>query len=157
MVMLKKTLELKIPPAVVFVLCVALIWLIKELLPDYSAYVPGQKWVAYGCFIIGAIVGSVSVAQFVYKSTTVNPHRPENASSLVRGGIYAISRNPMYLGLLLCLLALVLFWRNLLSLLIIPVFILYMNEYQIKPEEEMMEQKFGKKFTDYKKEVRRWL
>lgn len=151
------TLQLKIPPAVVFVICVVFMWLIKGFLPDYSMYVTGQKWVAYGCFTIGVIVGLVGVAQFAQKSTTVNPHRPENTSSLVMGGIYAISRNPMYLALLICLLAIALYWGNIFSLLIIPVFILYMNEYQIKPEEEMMEQKFGQKYLDYKKEVRRWL
>jgi hypothetical protein len=47
--------------------------------------------------------------------------------------------------------------QNLFTALIIPCFIWYMNEFQIKPEEEVMEQKFWDEFLDYKKKVRRWV
>jgi protein-S-isoprenylcysteine O-methyltransferase Ste14 len=63
----------------------------------------------------------------------------------------------MYLGLLICLFAIAVYLGYTLNLLILPVFVTYMNEFQIKPEEDVMEQKFGDEFSEYKKEVRRWI
>jgi protein-S-isoprenylcysteine O-methyltransferase Ste14 len=76
---------------------------------------------------------------------------------LVTGGIYRLSRNPMYVGLVLFLMA----WAIQLSMLwpyIGPVFfIIYINRFQIAPEERVMENKFGVEYSAYKNKVRRWL
>jgi protein-S-isoprenylcysteine O-methyltransferase Ste14 len=127
-------------------------------------YAPGdtfsfavQNWAAFGCFALGVMIGLMGVAEFIRKRTTVNPHKPDNTNNLVRSGVYTISRNPMYLGLLICLFAIAVYLGYTLNLLILPVFVTYMNEFQIKPEEDVMEQKFGVEFSEYKKQVRRWI
>jgi protein-S-isoprenylcysteine O-methyltransferase Ste14 len=89
--------------------------------------------------------------------TTINPMSPNKTSALVTGGIYRLSRNPMYVGLFLFLMA----WAIQLSMLwpfIGPVlFVIYINRFQITPEERVMESKFGDEYSVYKNKVRRWL
>lgn len=73
------------------------------------------------------------------------------------GGIYKVSRNPMYVGLFFLLLAYATMLQNIANLTVLPLFIWYMNRFQIIPEEEVMEEKFGDAYLEYKSEVRRWL
>ena len=89
--------------------------------------------------------------------TTVNPLRPERASTLVTTGVYRITRNPMYVGLMLALLAWSVFLASPLSLVGPVVFIAYINRFQIRPEEAVLTAKFGPVYEQYKSTVRRWL
>jgi protein-S-isoprenylcysteine O-methyltransferase Ste14 len=63
----------------------------------------------------------------------------------------------MYLGLSIALFGAAFKWGSIFGFLVIPLFIWYMNRFQIQPEEEMMGEKFGEEFTFYKREVRRWV
>jgi protein-S-isoprenylcysteine O-methyltransferase Ste14 len=63
----------------------------------------------------------------------------------------------MYLGMLILLLFYGLFLGNGLVFMMLPVFIWYMNSFQIKPEEEMMTQLFGDEYKEYQQKVRRWM
>ncbi len=83
--------------------------------------------------------------------------KPEAASSLVSTGIYRLSRNPMYVGLVFLLLALLVYLASALSIIGVLVFVLYINAFQIKPEERALMRKFGADFAEYKSRVRRWL
>ncbi|MBO6584971.1 MAG: isoprenylcysteine carboxylmethyltransferase family protein [Gracilimonas sp.] len=150
-------LKLKIPPALLFLLCVVLMWLTDRWLTLEPLVLKTPEWV-YGLLISsGGLVVLLGVIEFSKKSTTVNPHKPQDTSAFVKSGIYRLTRNPMYLGMVLILCAAVFKLGNLLTVLFIPCFIWYMNEFQIKSEEEVMEQKFGDEFLDYKKKVRRWV
>lgn len=102
-------------------------------------------------------MGISSVLQFAVHSTSVNPHKPEHASSIVKTGIYRLSRNPMYLSMLIILLAAVLKLGHPLGLIILPFYVWYMNRYQIIPEEKAMEEKFGDAYRNYMENVRRWI
>jgi protein-S-isoprenylcysteine O-methyltransferase Ste14 len=87
----------------------------------------------------------------------VDPRTPAAASSLVVGGIYRVTRNPMYLGFLLVLLALALYLGTLTAFVVLPLFVVYLNEFQIKPEESALRARFGSAFDSYASRVRRWL
>ena len=63
----------------------------------------------------------------------------------------------MYLGLLLTLLAWTVFLSNPVALLFVPLFVLYMNRYQIGPEERVLSSLFGAEYAAYTKKVRRWI
>jgi protein-S-isoprenylcysteine O-methyltransferase Ste14 len=89
--------------------------------------------------------------------TTVNPMKPSSTSSLVTSGIYHFTRNPMYLGLLFILIGWALYLANVLAFLFLPAFILYMNRFQIEPEERALTALFGQEFFEYASRVRRWL
>lgn len=105
----------------------------------------------------GAFISVSAVVSFRKARTTVNPTAPEECSSLVISGVYKMTRNPMYLGLLIFLLAWGLFLSNLYSLVLSAGFVLYMNRLQIQPEERALEACFGAEFLAYKNRVRRWL
>ena len=89
--------------------------------------------------------------------TTVNPIKPETAGSLVVSGIYRRTRNPMYLGFLLGLAGWAVFLSNALAFIFLPVFVLYLNRFQIRREERALASVFGKDFAAYQSKVRRWL
>ena len=89
--------------------------------------------------------------------TTVNPLRPEKASSLVTSGIFRLTRNPMYLGLALIVAAAAAWYGNLLGGFVVPMFVLYINRFQIVPEERALAAKFGTAFDAYRSRTRRWI
>lgn len=60
------------------------------------------------------------------------------ASSLVVSGVFRFTRNPIYLSLLLYLLAWAVYLSNLWTLLLVPMYVLYVNKFQIKPEERAL-------------------
>ena len=104
--------------------------------------------------------GAFSIAgamAFRRAGTTVNPLRPERVSSLVRGGVYRVSRNPMYVGLLLGLIAWAVGLASPVSLAGPVAFIIYINRFQIEPEERVLLSRFGSDYEIYRSGVRRWL
>ncbi len=107
-----------------------------------------------GAGLLFVLAGGIS---FRLARTTVNPLKPEAASALVTSGIYRYTRNPMYVGFALWLLAWGLYLASPLVLLGVLGFVLYMNRLQIAPEERALGRLFGADFTDYRQRVRRWL
>ena len=89
--------------------------------------------------------------------TTLNPLRPRKAAALVTSGIYRFTRNPMYLGMLLLLLAWGVHLASLWAFAVLPVFVLYLGRFQIAPEEAAMLSLFGDDYQRYAARVRRWL
>jgi protein-S-isoprenylcysteine O-methyltransferase Ste14 len=87
----------------------------------------------------------------------MNPMKPDPTSSLVVSGIYRYTRNPMYLGFLLILLAWAAALSNLLALVSLLAFVLYMNRFQIVPEERILASRFAQDYAEYRARVRRWL
>ena len=150
-------MKLKVPPALLFIVFVLIMRATGQLFSYEIIASPYQQMVAYIVFGVGVIIGLLGVFEFRRRSTTVNPHKPENTSELVTSGIYQISRNPMYLGLLMGLVAVAIRLGNVSSMLLLPVFVWYMNVFQIKPEEEVMEEKFGQNFIRYMNTTRRWI
>ncbi|MFC7158821.1 methyltransferase family protein [Pseudidiomarina halophila] len=106
--------------------------------------------------LLGLVLAVLGVWQFRKARTTVDPRKPEQSSAIVTGGIYRWTRNPMYLGFLLILIALALRMANLAVVPWLIVYVLYMNRFQIEPEERMLRAKFGKAYEAYLKRVRRW-
>lgn len=150
-----KWLELKIPPLLVALIFGILIWVMPfqvKIDNTMALYI-----VSIIFFSIGSIVSILGVWEFRKQKTTVNPMSPQESSSLVIRGIYNFTRNPMYLGFLLWLLSFGVFLRNPISLIAIILFVIYINIFQIIPEEHILEEKFGKEYLKYMKNVRRWL
>ena len=148
-------MALKIPPLVLVIIAALLMWLIDALLPAKT--IPGAALVACAVALAGIAVCASGVLAFRRAGTTVNPLEPERASTLVVRGIYRYTRNPMYLGFALLLAAWGILLSNLAALLAVPAFILYMNAWQIAPEERALAARFGDEFRTYMHSVRRWL
>lgn len=148
-------LELKIPPLAVGVVIAMGMWLASDTLPEF-AY-PPLRIVAMGMGLVGAGITGLAMLSFWSAHTTPNPMKPTSASFLVTSGIYRFTRNPMYLGLLMLLAGWALYLANILAFLFLPAFILYMNRFQIKPEERALTDRFGRKYLEYASRVNRWI
>jgi protein-S-isoprenylcysteine O-methyltransferase Ste14 len=106
---------------------------------------------------VGIFFLLAGVYEFQKAKTTVNPTTPAAATAIVASGVYRISRNPMYVGFLLALTGWATFLAHPLPFLLLPVFVAYMNRFQISPEERVLSAKFGDEYDTYKRDVRRWL
>ncbi|MBH0187416.1 MAG: isoprenylcysteine carboxylmethyltransferase family protein [Nitrospira sp.] len=148
-------LDLKIPPLAVGALIAMGMWLAFYTLPEFAC--PPLRIVAMGMGIVGAGITGLAMLSFWSAHTTPNPMKPSSASFLVTSGIYRFTRNPMYLGLALLLIGWALYLANILALLFLPAFILYMNRFQIKPEERALTDRFGQKYFEYASRVNRWI
>ena len=150
-------LELKIPPPAVALVTALLMWLVSQAAPALDFRFPARRVFAIGLAAIGVATAISGVITFRRARTTVNPLKPESASSLVNWGVYTVTRNPMYLGLLLVLTGWAIFLSNVLGFLFLPAFVLYINRFQIAPEERALTSLFGQDFAAYQSRVRRWL
>lgn len=152
-----KALELKVPPVALVVVVAAGMWALSRIALDLYFTIPGVAIFSAGIAVVGISIAVLGVVEFRVAGTTVDPRVPHQSANLVVRGVYRYSRNPMYLGFLLVLCAWGVFLGNAASLLFIPAFILYMNRFQIVPEERFMSDKFGESYDRYRAEVRRWL
>lgn len=152
-----RTLELRIPPPALLLAAALLMWLVSWALPGLRLAVPGRAVLAIAIVVLGNLIILAGLIEFRRARTTVNPLNPSAASSLVVNGVYTLTRNPMYLGLVIILLGWAVFLSNPLSLLVLPCFIGYMNRFQIIPEEKALESLFGPEFRLYRTRVRRWV
>jgi protein-S-isoprenylcysteine O-methyltransferase Ste14 len=152
-----KGLELRVPPVAVVLAEAALMWTAAWAIPSLHFPIRGSAVLAIMLAAIGLTVALSGVLQFRRAKTTVNPMTPDASSALVVQGVYKATRNPMYLGFALVLFAWALYLSNLAALLVFPAFVLYMNRFQILPEERALASRFGKAFSDYRQSVRRWI
>ncbi|NVC93212.1 isoprenylcysteine carboxylmethyltransferase family protein [Vibrio parahaemolyticus] len=152
-----RKLELRVPPVAVFLLVVLLMYWLKGLTPTFMITVPFVEFVVAALTLLSGFIGIAGVYEFRKAKTTVNPVKPESASSVVNTGVFAYTRNPMYVALLLLIIALGLWWQHLSVIPCGALFISYMNRYQIKPEEHVLERLFGEDYLKYKNRVRRWI
>jgi len=150
-------LELKFPPIALVLLTAVLMWGTSQVLPAFGFQVPARGVFSMSVAMAGAIVSGLGIVSFSHARTTVNPMKPDSASSLVVSGVYRWTRNPMYLGFLLVLLGWAIFLSNALAFLFLPAFILYMDRFQIEPEERALHALFGPTFAAYRSRVRRWV
>ena len=150
-------LEHKIPPPLVAAAIAAMMWSLSSVLPKVAAAENASLAGAVAVGLIGIAFDLVGAIAFWRAKTTVNPLRPGNTQSLVTGGLYRFSRNPMYVGQLLCLLAWAIYLASPLSLAGPVAFIAFMNRFQIGPEEKILAAKFGEAFKRYSASTRRWL
>ena len=152
-----KALELRIPPPVVALVAAIGIWWLAGWAGSLIVDMPLRKPLAALLVAAGFFAGFAGIFMFRVAHTTVDPRHPDAARVLVTGGIYRYTRNPMYVGIVLILLAWVVFLGNVLSLLMVALFVLYLNRFQIIPEERALAQHFGDQFLQYQSQVRRWI
>lgn len=150
-------LEHKIPPPILTVLIALLMWWGASRM---AIDTPPPSWryaVVILLVMVGVTLGVLGVLAFRAAQTTTNPLKPEQASALVTTGVYQLTRNPMYLGLLLWLLALAAYLWSWLLLAGPFIFVLYMTRLQIQPEERILQNCFGERYSVYVAKVRRWI
>lgn len=147
-------LSLKVPPVALMAIFAVAMW----LLPAGAAV--RLPWAALGSAVLalgGVAFSLAGVQAFRRARTTVSPVDPSASTALVVQGVYRITRNPMYLGFALMLLAFAVWLGKLSALLAVPVFMAYLQHFQIRAEEQSLRRRFGPSFDAYCRQVRPWL
>ena len=150
-------LKTKIPPPLYMVIFGVLMYFLAKNYPIMVLLEAPVNNIAYGFAGLALLLDLSALFLFFRSKTTPNPIKPENANQVVTKGMYRVSRNPMYLGLLFWLIAWAIHLSVLSPFLLLPLFVWVINVQQIIPEERVLEKKFGKSYLNYKNKVRRWL
>ncbi len=150
-------LELRVPPPVVTLLVGLLMWLAARAIPALDFQFPARATLAVAIALIGLTIAVVAVFQFRRAGTTPNPMKPHESATVVVTGVYRYSRNPMYLGDLLILAGWAIWLANAAAFIGLPLFVAYLNRFQISGEERVLRSRFGAAYVDYCQRVRRWL
>ena len=148
-------IKTKFPPPLVALTFGLLIYYTENIFPKIEI----KNEIIFGSFMIisGLIIILSAIILFKKYQTTISPLNPSNSAKLITDGIYKFSRNPMYLGLLLVLVGISIILSLTGGFFFILLFILYINLFQIIPEENAMVDLFKDEFLEYKKNVRRWI
>ncbi len=123
---------------------------------------PVVHWLQWPRLLLGLIPAAIGIAlnviadrQFKKHGTTVKPFEPSTA--LVVDRVFGLSRNPMYVGMVLILAGIAIGLGSLTPIVILPVFALWLDRNFISPEEPLLVAQFGEPYLEYRRRVRRWI
>ena len=150
-------LELKVPPDVVWVFVAGAMWLASRYTPQLS--LPSLIRVGVPSLLTAAGVWLMVSARTLLdeSNTTWRPMTPRKARAVVSTGVYHLSHNPIYLGMLLVLVGWAILISSPAALVVSAVFVLYIDRFQIEPEERALSDVLGQEYLDYLATVRRWI
>ena len=151
------SLELKVPPPAVALVVALAMWWVSRYGVLEGVPLAWRVGVALVVAAVGAVFDVAGIIAFRRAKTTVNPMKPEKSAVLVSSGVYRITRNPMYVGMVFILLAWAVVLASLWALFGPILFAVCTTRFQIKPEERVLAARFGDEFASYRARVRRWL
>mgnify|MGYP001800773643 CR=1 FL=1 len=143
-------------PPVWLILAIAAAWWQARILP-LGLSLEGAVADALSGLLIGAGVILIVAAVLAFRRarTTIIPH--QTPSNLITTGIFARTRNPIYLADALILTGLILRFDAVASLVLVPIFVWWIERRFIIPEENRMRRTFRADFAAYERKVRRWV
>jgi len=150
-------LESKIPPPVVAIVIGLAMWGAAPWGPALPVEAGWRRGLSAVLLAVAVAFDLAGLLAFRAMRTTVNPLAPTRATALVTGGVYRVTRNPMYVGLCVLLLAWAMYLGALAPWLGPPLFVAYITRFQIQPEERALRRLFGGRYAQYTARVRRWL
>jgi len=132
-------------------------WALHRFAP-LGALVPQDlRPTGFAVMAVALAIDLWALGLFLRRRTTFHPLRIDGVSALVTEGIYGITRNPMYLGLLLWLTGFALYLGSVTPFVALPLFVWVLTTQQIVHEERVLEDRFGRRYRDYRSRVRRWI
>ncbi len=145
-----------VPPPIWMLIFAAGQWLASRHWPLWTVVPAPYTRLGWAVMAIAVIAAASAFAEFRRAHTTLNPHKPENTSALVTSGVYAWTRNPMYLGLWLLLVGWAVRLGALSAFIVALLFIPLIGYVQIRAEERVLARRFGQEYERYRRRVRRW-
>ena len=137
--------------------CALNMWLASKLDSSFELAFTVRISIVFTLLFAATVFMFGGLLHFRNAETTINPLKPQEASSLVTNGVYQISRNPMYVGMSLLLFAWGIYLTSIAAIFWVAVFMLIIQRLQIVPEEHALTKLFGDDFESYQAKVRRWL
>lgn len=139
----------KFPPLVVMALAAGLMWGVSLVLPQANVAKPLRLAIVAALVVTGLFLAIAGVVEFRRARTTVDPRFPEKSSALVTTGVFRITRNPMYFAFALILCGWAVYLTSIWALIVVPGFVLFLDRYQVVPEERALIARFGNNFESY--------
>jgi protein-S-isoprenylcysteine O-methyltransferase Ste14 len=146
-----------VPPPLIYAAFFSLSLLFQKLLPLKRGWFDTTFAHIMGGLLLTLyfILAFMSIRQFLISKNTIVTIKP--ARSLQTTGIYAFTRNPMYLSLFLLYSGIAIFSGNWWTFLMLPFIIMVVEVYVIRKEERYLHDAFGAEYDAYKRKVRRWI
>ena len=145
----------KILPPVYLLIAVLLMSGLNYFTPLRTILAAPITYLGIGLIILGFLIVIWPAASFGRAGTPIKPF--EESTYLVTDGMYRVTRNPMYLGMVVVLLGVAVLFGTASPFLLVPVFGWIIQTKFVAFEEVLMEETFGDEYIEYKKRVRRWL
>lgn len=142
-------------PPVYFLFALILMVLLHFFLPVVHWFWWPWNLAGIAPMLLGVALNIVADAQLKRHNTTVKPFHP--SSALISDGVFRVTRNPMYLGMVCILIGLGICLASLTPLVVMPVFAWWLTVQFIVPEEQGLAKLFGDAYSAYKTDVRRWV
>ena len=142
-------------PPIWFLLAVAAMTALHYLQPVVRWLQGPWRWIGAVPIAAGIALAVAGNVRFHLAGTTIKPF--EVSSTLVTGWPFSMSRNPMYLGMVLVLTGIWMAQGTLTPVAVIPVFAAWITAGFIQIEERMMEETFGDSYREFRRRVRRWI
>lgn len=135
------------------------VWLLGCLVLAWVSpltFAPGfAVWIGWAAIAVGVLLTGLAVIAFLSAKTTIIPRHDPNA--LITHGIFARTRNPIYLADVLFLFGASLIWGAWVGLVLVPLFVWMLTQRFITGEEAVLRDAYGADFTAYCARVRRWI
>jgi len=151
-------LELRVPPLALTVGAAIVMAVVSAAFGRTTSMSPELATpMGIAAALAGLMLAFRGVIEFRSAQTTVDPLHPEQSARLVTTGVYRWTRNPMYLGFVAALAGLAIALQSVAGLAIACLAAVYLQRFQIHPEERVLQRRFGDAFNVYVGQVRRWL
>ncbi len=149
--------NIRIPPPVLWLVLVAVGYGLDRWLLPLPFVTEGYPGVFVGIIIwlLGFGLAVIAIVQFRRAGTDVRTETPTDA--IVGTGVFAWSRNPIYIGAHIGIVGVAIALDSLWVLAMLVPFYLVIRYAVVAREEAYLERKFGQTYLDYKARVRRWI
>lgn len=151
-----KKIHLKISPPFIALIATLIIICCAYYLPTFILPEGWHLGIAITLIIVAGIIALLALIIMFQVGTTISPYSPAQSQQLITRGIFAYSRHPMYLSLAIGLFGLCFLLQTWFGLLGVAFYLWAVTEWQIKPEEAILQQQFGD-YAAYCQRVRRWI
>lgn len=145
------------PPPLIYLGFLLAGWGLGELVADPSLGLTPmvRRSLAFILVIGGLVIDGLGAGQFRRSGTAVEPWKPTTA--LVTGGLYRLSRNPIYLGFAVTFAGFAIAMDSPIALAMLIPCLVVIDRLVIAREERYLEARFGESWRAYAARVRRWL
>ena len=143
------------PPPVIALVLIAIGVVLGVFWPVEIVPAPWQ-YVAGGPIIAGAVLLVMSAFRLFQRAKTPVPTY-RTPTALVTGGVYLLTRNPIYLAMVLLIIGLAVTLDNVWLLALAAIFQQIIRWGVIAREEPFLEAKFGEDYRAFKQRTRRWI
>src|SRR5574341_1994087 len=137
--------NVKIHTPVLLLIPIAVAFLLGRFIPLPGDVPDSLRPIGLALGMIGFLLGASAAWQFSKARTTLDPHG--SVTSLITSGIYRVSRNPIYLGFVLMVIGIPLYFGYYWGIIVAPILAILFNHLVIKHEEAYLEKKFGDVYT----------